>query len=237
MKKTLGIIGGMGPLASVYFCEMLTTMQRVKTEQEYVDMLLYSKPSIPDRTAFITGKSGADPFPPMLEAAQALETAGADVIAVPCVSAHFFYEKLSAAVDTPVINIVQATVDFIRRRGIKKAGVLATDGTLRTGLFSKAMNAMGISPVEPSPEMQAALMGLIYDGVKSGDSSRRNENEKALSMLTGHLREKGAETVVLGCTELSWVARHMRRDETRTDALAVLAGESLIRCGAEMQCK
>jgi aspartate racemase len=226
-KPLLGIIGGMGPLATVYFHEMLTKIQKPDTEQGYLDVLLYSIPSAPDRTAFITGKSDADPFDSMLRAGRVLERQHVTAIAIPCVTAHFFYNRLVRELNTPIINIVNETAEHIAGRGIKKAGLLATDGTVNGLLFHHALAERGIETLVPFAENQKTLMDLIYEAVKRGGCA----NREIFTGLCGDLRNRGAETVVLGCTELSLAARDLGLDEGFTDALFILAKAALAACG------
>jgi aspartate racemase len=225
MKPLLGVIGGLGPLATLKFYELLMKKQNAGTEQDYLDVLIYSKPSIPDRTAFITGKSGVDPFGSLLDAGKVLEKAKVHVIAIPCVTAHFFYEKLVRQIKVPIINIVQEIVKDIHKQGIKKAGLLATDGTLKAGLFYTEMKKYGIEIIKPTEEEQKTLMEIIYVSLKRGE----NLHENIFKRLAMGLNHRGAETVILGCTELSLAADGMDFDVT--DPLSILSRVALDVCG------
>jgi len=222
--STLGVIGGMGVKATGRFYEMLTDMQAVKQEQEYLDVLLYSKPSIPDRTAFIVGQSAVSPLSSLLHAAEVLEKAGVCCIAMPCVTAHYFYEALTQAAGVPILNMLEETALYASARGYSKVGLLATDGTIRGRLFHKAFAAHGIETIVPDAGGQAAIMQLIY-AIKRG----KIENIDLDDTASG-LHDKGAQAVVLGCTELS--LPNKIKSERCINALEILARAALNVCSA-----
>lgn len=221
-RATLGIIGGMGVQATGCFYDMLTRLQTIRTEQEYLDVILYSKSSTPDRTAFITGQSDESPLESLIFAARTLEAAGAACIAIPCVTSHFFYEELTKAVGIPILNMPEETAGFVAGRGYKKVGLLATDGTLTGRFFHKAFEESGIETIVPMDSAQACLMDIIYN-VKRGESVE----PEALDDVAAGLRRSGAQTVVLGCTELSLFSKD-RPDYV--DAMEMLARASLRVC-------
>ena len=225
MKPLLGVIGGLGPLATLKFYELLMKAQHAETEQDYLDVLIYSKPSVPDRTAYIIGESDADPFESLLDAGKVLEQAKVQAIAMPCVTAHFFYEKLARQINAPFIHIVEETAKDIQARGIKKAGLLATDGTLQAGLFDGTMKKCGIEIIKTTDDEQKTLMEIIYLSLKRGENLHKN----ILGRIANNLTIRGAETVILGCTELSLAAEGLNM--ALTDPLAVLAKASLKVCG------
>ena len=221
-KPLLGAIGGMGTQASGRFYEMLHGMQSVTSEQEYLDVLLYSMPSIPDRTAYITGQSSDDPLRPLLHAARTLETAGASLLAMPCVTAHYFYDDLANAVDIPFLNMPEETARFIAERDIEKVGLLATDGTLSSKIFHTAFEKRGIDVLVPSNEVQSNLMAIIYD-VKRGVIVL----PETLYPTVAEPLKAGAEAVILGCTELCIIAK---KNPDVVNTLEVLAEASLRDC-------
>ena len=195
----LGVIGGMGVQATGCFYEMLTAMQTVKHEQDYLDVLIYSKPSIPDRTAFITGQSAVSPLEPLLHAAGVLEKAGATCIAMPCVTGHYFYNELVQVVKVPILNMLEETARYAANHGYKKVGLLATDGTVQGRFFHDAFAAYGIETIVPDAAGQTAVMDLIY-AIKCGAS---RDAGYGLDTAIDNLYSSGAQAVVLGCTELS----------------------------------
>ena len=191
----------MGTQATACFYDVLHNMQNVTSEQEYLDVLLYSMPSIPDRTAFITGRSIESPLTPLLRAAKALETVGASLLTMLCVTSHYFYDDLAKAVDIPLLSIPAETAKLAHERGIGKIGILATDGTLKGKVLHKAFEKYGIEALVPPEDAQTALMTMIYN-IKRGVAVAPEE----LHAIVCELRAKGADAVVLGCTELCIIA-------------------------------
>lgn len=229
-QKRLGVIGGLGPLATAYFYELITLFTEVTREQEHLEILLFSRPAIPDRTAAILDPACPSPLPGIIETGKALAAMGAEVIAMPCVTAHYFYEQYAPEIPAEMLHMPRETASFLREAGVCRAGILATDGTVRSGVLARALAEQGISSVLPSPEGQAAVMSLIYDYVKAGRTP-----EKALfDRVAGELRAAGAEVLLLGCTELSLLRRQNLEGDS-LDLLEVLALRSIQRCGGRVR--
>lgn len=225
--KVLGVIGGLGPLATAHFLELTTRMTDAAAEQQNLDMIVYNFPSIPDRTGYILGSNLKSPLPGLLWAGRCLAQQGVDAIAIPCVTAHFFYQELCDGIRTPIIHGVRETARHLKAHGVSAAGIMATDGTIISGLFSRALSDEGIRPVIPSKKRQADVMRLIYDDIKAGNPPDMD----TFYAVSEELRQKGAETVILGCTELSLVKRDHPLGPGYLDSMEVLAAESLLRCG------
>ena len=197
-KKTIGILGGMGPLATVDLFRKITVHTDAKSDQEHPRVVIDSNTDIADRTeALLHG--GADPTPEMIKSAQHLERIGADVLIMPCNTAHCFYDAVAAAVSVPMLHMITLTCDALRARGVRRAGLLATDGTVQTGVYRRTFDGSGIELLTPEGDDQAAVMGVIYDGVKFGDLAY---DTAAFRRCCEHLLARGAETLILGCTEL-----------------------------------
>ncbi len=226
-KKVLGIIGGMGPMASAYFGRLLVEMADVDTDQQHLPTILLNIPEIPDRTAYILGRSEESPVPVLTAAAKTLEGLGADFCAVTCVTSHCFYDEVQSAVSIPWINIVQETAAALKAEGVRKAGILATDGTIETGIFQKALSDEGILWAAPSEENQAKVMHLIYQDIKAG---RKPEMELFGEVTRAMKEELQCDACILGCTELSLIKRDYETPGC-IDAMEALARASLIRCG------
>jgi aspartate racemase len=124
MTKTLGILGGLGPAASVYFYQLITQHTEALCDQDHLDIVLISKASIPDRTEYILGISADSPLPAMTEGVKKLAEAGAQIIAVPCNTAHYFYDEIERISPVPVLNIVKETVSLAQSAGIRKLGIM-----------------------------------------------------------------------------------------------------------------
>ncbi len=225
--KSLGVIGGLGPMASAYFLERLIDMTDAKTDQDHLDVILFDRPAVPDRTAYLLGK-GESPLPRMQETARTLESLGASCVAIPCVTSHALYGELAAAVAVPILHMVEETAAYLKRAGIHKAGILATDGTVRTRLFQDALARHGITWAVPDEAGQRRVMELIYGQVKAGLPADPALFEAAAQPL----REEGCGCVILGCTELSLLKRDHALGDGVLDTLEVLAAAALRDCGA-----
>ena len=230
-KKLLGVIGGLGPMATTHFMELVIAMTDAARDQENVDMIVYNFPSIPDRTGYILGSNLKSPLPGLLSVGRSLCRQGAEVIAVPCMTAHFFYEELEAALCAKVINAVQETVDYLKEQGITAAGIMATDGTLASHLFIRELIDAGILPVLPSEQRQADVMHLIYRNIKAGKEVEMDR----FHAVAEELRAKGAQVIILGCTELSLVKREQGIGPDFLDCMEVLARQAILRCGGRLK--
>ena len=226
MKK-LGVIGGLGPMATAYFLQLLVQMTEARTDQEHIEVLLHSKPQIPDRTRFILGQSREDPLPQMVEIGRELAGQGAELIAVPCVTAHYFQKKLEDSIGIPVVDTIRETALSLKAAGVTKAGILATDGTIESGLFQRAFAGEGISAMLPDRAGQQAVMQIIYQNVKAGPPV----DSAAFWRVAEGLFGQGAQAVLLACTELSLVKRDFGLGEGFLDVMEVLARKAVLICG------
>lgn len=232
----LGVLGGLGPMATAYFVELTVHMTDAAADQQHLDMIIYNFPSIPDRTGYILGSSSESPLPELIRVGQALARQGVAHIAIPCVTAHYFHEELQAAVPVPIIHGVKETVLHLKENGVTCAGIMATDGTIASGLFNQELTAAGITPVLPSGPCQEDVMHLIYRNIKAGLPV---EMERFRS-VQAELLAKGAQAIILGCTELSLIKRDYGIGSGFIDAMEVLARQAVLRCGkplkAEYRC-
>jgi aspartate racemase len=227
----LGVIGGLGPMATAYYLELVVRMTDVKRDQDHPEIIIANIPSIPDRTAFILGNSQNDPLRPMVEIGNQLKSMGATVVATPCITAHYFHEALQEGIGLPLIHAIRATADALCSAGVRKVGLMATDGTVQSGIFQRQIEAQGMELILPSKEGQKGVMTLIYDQVKAGF-----EPDLALfNTIRDELCDNGAEVVVLGCTELSMLKKGYDLGDGVLDALEVLAKESVLACGKQVK--
>ena len=216
----LGIIGGLGPMATATFLKRIIQMTDAARDQEHIDCLIAHCPSIPDRTRFLLDPTAPDPAAPMVEAGRMLAEMGAAAIAIPCVTAHGFHSRLSEAIPVPIYNGVDLAAGYLADRGIRRVGVMATDGTVGTGILEKGLVRRGIETVYPDAEGQRGVMDLIYRDVKAGLPADR----ELFRRVSGGLFHRGAELVLLGCTELSVAAEDWLPPGRYLDILDVLAG-------------
>ena len=196
--KTIGIIGGMGPLATYDLAEKILDNTVASCDQDNIPVLIDCNTRIADRTAAIL-HGGADPRPEMKKSAKRLEEAGADVLIMACNTAHYFYDSVCEDISIPVLHMPRLTAQRLLDMGVKKAGVLATDGTCESGVYGNALEEEGIEPVYPSAEKQKIIMSLIYDHVKAGIM---DFSDLDIDGVLAEMQEKGAEALILGCTEL-----------------------------------
>lgn len=227
-SKTLGILGGLGPMSSAYFYEMLTAHTRAERDSDHLNILISSRADTPDRTDYILGKSDNNPLPVMNLEVKKLIGAGADIIAIPCNTAHYFYEGISAAADVPVINIIRQTALFCYRSGLKKVGLLATEGTVRSGAYTEIFDKAQIECVVPHDDMDT-VMDIIYGKIKKGITP----DKKEFLSISDKLFSQGCERVILGCTELSLLKREFALGDEFLDSLEVLAYSAIKMCGKE----
>ncbi|HHY81318.1 MAG TPA: amino acid racemase [Clostridiales bacterium] len=227
----LGVIGGLGPMATVYFMELVIKMTEAQCDQEHLEMIVYNCPTIPDRTSYILGHSQQNPVEPMIRIGKQLAAQGVECIAIPCITAHYFYDILSESINADIIHAVKETTIHLKENGIRTVGIAATDGTIASGLFQKELTAAGIGCVIPSGDAQQDIMDVIYKDIKA---SQPIQEEKLYSAF-GEMRKNGAEVIILGCTELSLVKRDYNLGAGYIDVLDILAKESVLRCGKKLR--
>ena len=133
--NSLGVIGGLGPMATAYLLELITDMTDARTDQEHLDAIIFNRPSVPDRTAYILDHTKPSPVPPMIDIAQKLEALGVCALATPCVTAHSFHDELQSSVHIPFIHMVRETAAYLKEAGCKKPGIMATTGTVTWAYF------------------------------------------------------------------------------------------------------
>ena len=223
MGKKLGIIGGMGPMTTAVFLRMIVSMTDVDRDQDHIPIVIEHCPDVPDRTSYILDKSKPDPSKAIIEAGRSLAAAGAVEIAIPCFTAHFFHDILEKSIPIPVINGIDEVAFHLKEKGITSAGVMATDGTVRADIFKTTLEKNGISCIYPDEADQRGVMSLIFDCVKAN----RPAPHELFYEIMKNLRSAGAETVILGCTELSVIAETIKDREGITDAMQLLAARCI----------
>ena len=222
----LGVLGGLGPMSTVYFCEMLNRHTLACCDSDHIDMIISSRATTPDRTAYILGTSDRDPLPVMIEEAHRLTRAGAELIVIPCNTAHYFYDGLAKECDVPILNIIEETVVHLAAGGIRRFGLLATEGTVFSGSYHRLCTAHGLECLTPEREEQALITSVIYDSVKQN----KPVDMEAFLHVAEQLRKRGCERLVLGCTELSLLKRNGLDENLFTDSLEVLAYRTILSC-------
>lgn len=229
MKKCtyLGILGGLGPMSTVYFCELLNRHTAATCDSDHIDMLISSRATTPDRTAYILDKNAPDPLPVMLSEAHRLERAGVDMLVVPCNTAHYFYDGLASGCKTPILNIIDETCAQLSRMGTKQFGLLATEGTIRSGAYERFCKPRNLTCITPTKEEQAVISSIIFDQIKQNKPA----DMAAFLRVADALCARGCERIVLGCTELSLLKKEGLDEDLFVDSLDVLAYCTILACG------
>ncbi|MCD7894506.1 MAG: amino acid racemase [Erysipelotrichaceae bacterium] len=225
MKK-VGIIGGMGSLASAHLYELIVKMTDAKNDQEQLELVIHNYPAIYDRTDYILGKSFDNPIYQLLVSGNHLMQQGCNIIGIPCVTAHYFYDLLKIHLDVDIINVIDETVQYLKRKHISKVGLMATDGTIQTGIFQRKLEKNDIDLVIPDELNQRNVMHMIYDDVKSGNDITIS----AFNEATTYLQNKNAQAIILGCTDLSIVKKELNLDSYYVDCLEILSYAILTKC-------
>ena len=227
MSKTLGVLGGLGPAASVYFYRLLTEHTAAVCDQEHLNIVLISNAEIPDRSEYIMGKSDRSPLPAMQQSVARLVAAGAEIIAIPCNTAHYFFNEIARTSPVPVLNIVRETVAAAAKHGVRRLGILATSGTVLAGAYPQAAKEHGIECIMPDVEEQRALMSLIYGSIKTAGTPDLD----GFYRIADTLLQGGCDAIVLGCTELSLIPKDARYEQYPfIDSLLVLAARAITAC-------
>lgn len=200
----IGVLGGMGPLATAAFMTQMVSLTQAACDQDHCRSLVYSNPHIPDRSQAILS-DGPSPLPGLLDGIAILGRCGADVIAIPCNTAHYWLRELASATDIPIISIVEAVAQELRRQGLTsgRVGVLGTLGLLQSGVYQSGLAALGFDAVVLSQVESARLVEPAIRAVKAGQIGGA---EASIRLAIDAIRTQGVVAVVLGCTELPLAA-------------------------------
>ena len=205
----VGVVGGIGPAATVDFMQKIVRNTPAKRDQDHIKLLVEQNPQIPDRTDNLIG-DGPDPTISLYATCKKLETGDADIIAIPCNTAHAFVQRIQPYLNIPIVNMLTVTVETLRDSfpSLREVGLLATSGTVASGVYREALEAEGLRQIVPSPMLQARVMNAIYGekGVKAGYTTGQCLDD-IHAALQG-LADEGVEVVILGCTELPLLLPH-----------------------------
>ena len=229
MKKSIGILGGMGPLATADLFQKIVSLTDAARDSDHIRVYIDSNAAIPDRTAAIL-HGGADPLPAMTDSLRKLEACGADCVIMPCNTAHYFLPRLQERTTRPFLSMLEATARICHARFPgKTAAVLATQGTLAAGLYQQALASEQVPFLIPGGSEQEALMRVIYQGVKAGQPPESYRADMAL-VLDG-LTAQGADYFILGCTELPLAVSLLGLSIPAVDPTTELAKAAIRFCG------
>lgn len=200
-EKTVGIIGGMGPEATVYLMSRLIRFTPALDDADHVRCIVDNNPKVPSRIKALIEGGGVSPAPELQDMARRLEAWGADFLAMPCNTSHYYFQDIQDAVSIPVLNLIEITTQEIveQQPGIAAAGILGSTTMILTGLYQHAFNVSGTNVVYPETGCQDRVMSVIKD-IKKGCV---NQAAPALAEALSSLKAQGARAVVVACTELS----------------------------------
>ena len=231
-EKIIGVLGGMGPDATVGLFAQIVRRTRASNDREHLRVIIDNNPKVPDRIAAILA-GGDSCVPELVRSARALKRAGADFIVIPCVTVHYFHGALQKRTSLPVLHIIEETVKRIRRQhpGARRVGLLATTGTIQAGLFQKALKGTKLELLTPSDATQTnVVMKAIY-AIKAGGAT--TQARTLVRSAAQELLDRGAEIVVAGCTEIPLVLKDGDLPVPVIDPIAILADAAISRAGGK----
>lgn len=240
-EKSLGIIGGMGPLATDMFFNTIIRKTVADRDQDHINMIILNHASMPDRTEAIKKGNTDIVKNKLLKDAKFLEESGVGCIAVPCNTSHYILDLIKDKVEVPIISMIEMAVKKVKSEilnGIEiekksnfKVGIMATDGTLEMGLYQKQLENAGLQPVIPREEVQKEVMAIIYENVKKGMAVPKERFEK----IDRFFKESVCDKVILACTELSVYKIEENLDNYYVDAMEALADEVIVKMGKKIR--
>jgi aspartate racemase len=231
-EKTIGILGGMGPEATVDCYARIIKNTPAKTDQQHLRVIIDSNPKVPDRTAAITGK-GPSPVPILVDGCRTLQAAGADFIIIPCVSAHFYLTEMRQQIKLPILSIYDAVADAISdgHADIQTLGLMGTTGTISGGQFQKRLAAAHIQTIVPDDIQQTRVMAAIYDIKNSAPIRSRKQITADLVTAAQSLISDGAQAIVAGCTEIPLALEQQHLSAPYFNTLTILARAAIAEAG------
>ena len=214
MNNILGIIGGLGPKASAYFYDLITDATYAEKDQDHLNIIILSHPTIPDRTQYILDHTKENPYPYLLNDIKLLESLGAEMITIPCNTSCYFHDELQKNTKCIVNNMVEDTIRYCDSVGIKKVAILATNGTISSNLYQKACEKYNIEYEIPNKNIQRDVMSVIYDDIKKGNSVKLSKWDNIIASLN-------SKYIILGCTELSYLKKTKKLGDNFIDPLEI----------------
>ena len=229
-EKTIGILGGMGPEATLDCYSRIISSTPAKTDQEHLRVIIDSNPKVPDRTAAIIAE-GESPVPILVAGCRALPKAGAEFIIIPCVSAHFFLDEIQKKIDLPILSIFDVVTEAIIRDHpqIKTVGLMGTTGTINGGLFQKRLAVEGIQTIVADESHQSNVMAAVYDIKNFRPARSRSQITSDLVAAADSLISKGARGIIAGCTEIPLALKQEHLSVPYFDALTILARAAIVK--------
>ena len=221
-RKVPGVLGGMGPEATVDFMAKVVALTPGEKDQDHIRMLVDHDPTVPNRQEAILG-DGEDPGPALAAMARRLEAAGADFLVIPCNTAYAFQQSIIDAVDIPLVSIIDETIAGLPD-DCGAVGLLATDGCLKAGVYQQGLAERGLEAIEPTPEDMRDLMRTIF-AIKAGDTGPAIA--ESMRKLANSLVAQGADAVIAGCTEIPLVLDETMLDVPLLSSTDILAARTV----------
>jgi aspartate racemase len=216
--RPVGILGGMGPEATILLMRKVMEAVEAEDDADHVPLIVHQNPAVPSRIAHLIEGTGADPSPVLRDMARALEAAGAAALAMPCNTAHAYGEAIRGATALPFLDMIEATADRLAGGGARRIGMLASPATRLATVFEAPFAARGLTPVFPDPD--DGVLDLIR-------AVKRGERPKTLAPALARIAEgllADTDTLCVACTELSLIVPWLP-DLPLTDSLDVLVDE------------
>lgn len=222
--KNIGVIGGLGPLATVDFFKKIVVNTDARSDQENIPILIYNNPQIPDRTDAIIN-NGTDPVPEIIRTANILEDMGADFLCMPCNTSFYFYDEVIKGINVPLINMVELTSKYIKQNNYNKVCVLGTKGTILSRIYYDELDKLGVSYLELDDDTIAMINYLIFNVVKSNNYNI--DISKFRDRLNEIVDKYEIDAFVLACTELPVLFEKFNLNFNRIDPTEILALEAI----------
>lgn len=232
-KPVLGVIGGMGPLASQLFYKMVVEKTSADKDQDHIDMVILNHASMMDRTEAIMTDKLDELLHELVRDARFLESGGADYGIIPCNTCHVLYDDLQKKTDIQLINMIDAAAEHVVNQFGEgtRVGIMATTGTVKMELYQKACEKKGLIPIVPKASNQELVMKLIYEGVKKGNPIQSED----LVTVENEFRQQNCACVIMGCTELSCLKDEYQLPEFYIDAMEIAARKAILLCGRQVR--
>ncbi len=220
MEKIIGILGGMGPAAAVELLRRIIALTPAQCDQDHIRVIMDNNTKMSDRTSAILG-NGPSPLAEMIRTAENLEKAGANLIMVPCNTAHYYFEELERRIHVPILNMIELTCQHIVREfpNVEKVGLIAANVVVEKNLYGKILEPVGINMIYPPASMQQEVMKAIRK-LKAGKMVEAGETIREVAY---HLIQEGSEIIICGCTEVSLVLHNGDVYKDVVDSLQILA--------------
>ncbi len=230
-EALLGVLGGMGPQATQVFYQMVIHLTDARTDQDHLPTLIFGDCAIPDRTQAILEGNTETVYARLLRDGRLLERAGCTLLAITCNTSHFFADRLAGALNVPLLHMPRLAAARAKERGWRRVAVLATEGTVRTGIYQKELADLGVDVWTPDRAAQEKVTALIYRKIKAGERGGMED----FRPIHDAVRQSGCDGAILGCTELSVFRGYHPLPETYLDAMEVLAREAILACGKKLK--